>query len=200
VGQTAITKGATASNAFFTASYTVASAGNHTIVLTSTAGMYIIGFEVIENTTSGVKVTNLGQAGRKTSDITGRISGALTAYAPDVTLIGLGTNDMLQGVSTSTFQTNMQTLITAALTTGDCILVVPPTDGSGNNNSALMQSYSAVYYALADSNNIPIVDMNKRLINYSTGLLNDGVGHLTNRGAWEFAAAVGAVLGQAVWL
>lgn len=211
-GGTATALTVQASAGVYSQAFTIASAGAHTVTLTSGAGqIWFTGFRVDENVTSGVQVHNLGQSGAQASTFTNtsntNIPNAIKSLNPDLTIIALTTNEMLNTVAVATAQTNLQTLITAGLVSGSVVLEVPIGDGSGGSNeTANFLTYQAMLYGLADSNGIGLIDAHKRIYPYNTtafgapystagGLLvADAVGHLTNAGAADRAGQVYSAL------
>ncbi len=116
----------------------------------------------------------------------------ITLLAPDLTIIALGINDWQQSVSITTYTNNIQGLITRALTVGDCLLLAPnPT------NSTIMlpqqQPYISAEYALAQSNNIPVVDIWSRFVSQPSasvlGMMGDFL-HPNGVGYADIAQAV----------
>ena len=85
---------------------------------------------------------------------------SIVTYAPDITLISLGINDLrTSGANNSvnTFSTNMQSLITQAASGGGKVgLVVPPPCDLANEGSFTFNQLITVYKNLSSVNNIPL--------------------------------------------
>lgn len=93
---------------------------------------------------------------------------------PAVALIMFGTNDILRGVPLTTFQANMQTIISTSITMGviPVISTIPDIDGPTGGQ---VQSFNNVIRALAASNGTPLWDYWSALQTLpSRGLSSDG--------------------------
>lgn len=90
------------------------------------------------------------------------------AVAPDLSLIAVTRNDCTNGTPIASFIGNYQILINACIASGDVILVIEP---MGNVAPAIYAQYVQAVYALAASNNCPVVDFT---------LLWDLYGSITN--------------------
>jgi hypothetical protein len=75
-----------------------------------------------------------------------------------LTIINLGINDWENAVSTTTFNTNMQAIITAAKLAGDVLLATPNTT-NGTASIATQATYVAKIQTLATSNSVKLVDL-----------------------------------------
>lgn len=186
--------------------YTVTGLSNavHTVVvtLTSTSYVYLIGAEV--RGTTGVTVTGCGIGGATSTDFvtTNNAGGrkAVLAWAPDVVLIDLLTNDAntLTIIPAATSKANMQALITEYSATADVILVasIPGYDNTAAAPVAFT-AYRQALYDLADSNNLPVLDLYDRWGTYASanglGLMTDSL-HPNAAGYADIAAAASALL------
>lgn len=136
------------------------SLGAHTINIVRASGTVQILGVVASN--SAIKEISLYQAGYSSGTSVHWSSSAvvnsnipvLTQIAPDLTIAMACRNDNAVATGTSTFSTNMQTLITAAKLSGDIILVSSP-PANGEDFSA----YNTVLSTLSGSNNIPYIDV-----------------------------------------
>lgn len=98
--------------------------------------------------------------------------GNIALMGQDLTIIMLSTNDMLQTngpISVATMRSNLQNIITQALIAGDVIICCPvPLVVDANTQSAAAQAqYIAAIMSLANSNNIPVVDLFDRWVSYA---------------------------------
>lgn len=203
-GTVTIDGGAVANTAFNasidvvqTTSYTVASAGAHTMVITNNGAnnFQFAGYEVIENITTGVRVSNMGAGAMTTAGpAAAKFLAGVDIYQPDLSVIFLGANDMRTAVALATSLANLQTLITKCLTYGSVALVVPTGDGTnGFTENATFTAYQRMIYGLADTNNCAAIDLHKRLKDFD-GATGDAIGHLTNTGAYDFAGCIGNIV------
>lgn len=160
-----------------TVAVTVPVGGTITLTATTAASMYILGVNVRKAST--VEVTNAGLSGAAAADWLPTAnadafyniykSATLTAL-PDVVVIELDANEALNGVTTATFKTNMTTLINAlkALTTTPEIFLVhacsmvPGGGGYAAVTQATWDSFGSALYDLADTFDVPLLDMTHR--------------------------------------
>jgi lysophospholipase L1-like esterase len=139
----------------------------HTVVISSTsASGYFIGAKIRQPT--GLLISNFGASGTKTSDwINSSFSGEQSMSTvinptPDVVLIALGgTNDSPGGVvSVSAYQANLASLVTTYQGLASAPNVILVSEICPNTvTTAAFQPYTAAMYAVADSANIPLIDI-----------------------------------------
>lgn len=155
-----------------TLTMTAGSVGSHTLNLNWSSGgqVNVIGAYAYNSTISQINVVNAGsgaetstQAATQTNAYSPGNSGIYSAIGCNLTAIKLGINDVDSGVSAATYKANIQTIITAAKTAGsDVILVSPIPSNPSNNVGNISNAAQATYYynlnALAQTNNVPIVD------------------------------------------
>jgi lysophospholipase L1-like esterase len=180
-------------------------AGVHTLNIKHINGngaTYIVGIDGYNSASKAVKVGNAAIGGTKTADwiTTGYPNlstfTAITAVAPDLTIICLGINDAGSSVSASTYQSNLQALITAAQTVGDVLLCsMPPSDTAPY--TTFEPTYLPVLQALAASNNCGYLDLYSRWVSYTSanalGYFADGL-HPSTLGYSDWAQSVMNVL------
>jgi lysophospholipase L1-like esterase len=145
--------------------------GTHTIncATTSTSSTWLCGMAVHNSTAAALEMYNMGISGitAATYNVAG-MAAALATIAPHVTLINITTNDInTTPTSIAAYTANIQALITAALATGDCILMIAIPASGANWNNGVNLTYQAAVYALAASNNIPILDLTQRWVSYA---------------------------------
>lgn len=87
----------------------------------------------------------------------------ILAYAADHTFYELIINDAVLGTNVTTYGTTLQSLVTKALGSGGCTLVVgnmtDPTFNSNATPQATQQLYRQKIYDIAAANNIAVIDM-----------------------------------------
>lgn len=146
-----------------------AAATTNSVSITYNTGgsVYIVGVEPYLSTTRKVRVANAGVGGSKTTDWVSNANnlggpGLIQAYAPDLTILSLGVNDTSTPVDVATYIANMQTIITAAQSSGDVILMPPFPSQSAAGASLL--SYEAQYAAaVRTAFGLPIADLTARV-------------------------------------
>lgn len=161
-----VTLGATLTNK--TATITGLPNTTHTITVTNTAVGYTVlinGFAI--RSATGVVVDNWGVGGSNSADWASTAAGGLaagqaaisTATNPDLIVINIMANDVLGNVGDTTFKTNMQAVITRALTLGtpDVLLVANVPNGVADDTV-----YRARLYELATTNDLPLLDLQDR--------------------------------------
>lgn len=133
---------------------------SHTVVLTATAARAFVAAIGVNNA-EGICLINASQCGSTAAQWLGTnaysdLINALIAAQPGVVLAELGSNETAQSVSASTFQTNMQTIITKLKTAS----IAPFLTATMQYPLAPMWN---VMYNLADSNGLPLLDMQDRI-------------------------------------
>jgi lysophospholipase L1-like esterase len=187
-----------ASLAVASTTYTV-TAGTHTINITGATGgqVFILGIEVALSTAPAVHVANAGKGASKTSDWIGT-SGPydfltmFDLYQPDLTIIDLGINDAGVSTSTSTYQTNLTTIVTKAQLYGDVLLTSFPPSG-GSPHSTVEPTYLPILQAVATAKGCGYVDLYSRWVSYASanalGFMNDNL-HPNSLGYADWAQAI----------
>ena len=187
---------------------TAGSAGTSN-TLTIAAGIGNVDVVGVEPVLSTVKQLYVGNAGVGSSLSSSWAGGSATfggipfikTVAPDLTIISLGINDGAALVSPATFQTNMQTIITAAQVSGDVLLTDFPQTYLPSTTQAkynVEQSYLPIYAQLAAANNCAYLSFNARLggVGFNTGLMaSDGV-HPYDTGYFDWAQFIANVAGS----
>lgn len=138
----------------------------HTINIQATGtgkNFILLAVATSDSTASSVLVHSAGASGIQAVQAaasTGSTSYAagIAAIAPDLTILNLGTNDWINGISASAFDSAMRSLITAAQTTGDVLLIVPPYSNPSVTALANQDAISNQIRALADSLSLPYID------------------------------------------
>jgi hypothetical protein len=140
----------------------------------SGGGVYIAGAEAYDSSKKWVSVINAGWPGAQSNnwDDTGGapfgVIPGLGVVAPDLTIINLGKNDCYKGTNTvSQFTTHMQAIITACLASGDVILRTFYPNDVAYGSVATQQTYVDAIYALAKTNNLPVIDTYGRWVSYA---------------------------------
>lgn len=138
--------------------------GSHTLNLKWNAGnFYVVGVDAYSSATRQVSIWNAAWFGSSTTNWTGNTFlydplQALVSIAPHATVINLGINDWNGSVAVSLYKTRMQTIITAAATVSDIVLVAPvPTDSTATR--ATQAEFVAAVHELAITNNCPVIDL-----------------------------------------
>ena len=177
------------------------SAGEHTATITASADwvkVYAAGFRQ----PSGVVVQNVGISGISSAELFafqgwqgagGQLSQPWTLFHPgnvahDLVVLELGVNDQAEGVSVATYRANMQRLVEWARTRGPDVALVASNAFAGAQSSTWHQ-YVAALYDVADSHDVPLLDLSDRFGPWDAynadgathDLADDGV-HLTPAG------------------
>ncbi len=121
-----------AANDLLRTEITFATKSNSPIIITRTGGgsMEIAGLVAWDSAAPGVEISNFGVYGTVSSFHTVSTNpysplNALAYYAPHLTIINLGTNDLAQSVPLETYIANIRALVNAAKTTSSVILCWP---------------------------------------------------------------------------
>lgn len=154
--------------------------GTHTINIQRNGvggQVFIIGIATRNSTVKTIDIYNLGGGGSTSSDwVTSnqiQYLNALQAYAPDLTVIDIGINDRRLGLYTTTYESNLRTLVNGAKASGDVILCVPAPSSfaySAYTTADNIAAYNAAIYRIAAEKNCPVI--NKEMIFQSYDLAN----------------------------
>ncbi|QAY16082.1 hydrolase [Arthrobacter phage Elesar] len=179
----------------------------HTITITRTSGtVEIFGVE-IRRTTTGVRIYNAGIAGAKVASLANSTwdsvaqtvaGGAASQFTADAIFLCCEINDMTGGggsvVDAATYKTQMQTAINNLKVNGASLVLITANPVQTGDFTA----YTKALYDLADTNDLPLIDMQDRWGSYTTanarGMMGDTV-HPSPAGNAEFTRAVLNALG-----
>ncbi len=142
----------------------------------------------ILQTKTGWDVVNAGQNGREIPRRSFELAASCESVAqhnPDLTIVMLGTNDLLQGADPQTVAARMETFIQQLL--GSVLLIAPPPlqRGAWVTEDALVVSsrlLGEAFRQVAERLNIPFADSN----DWNISLAFDGV-HFSEAGHGAFA-------------
>lgn len=176
-------------------------ANTYNVTWDSVATAYFTGMEAYDSSKKWVSVMNTGRSGAKASDLAA--PGVISTFAginADLHIIMCGINDWVNAVSLSSFQSNLQTVITAAAAVGDVVLVTPFPNLQGAAPAPSVQDgYYSVVLSLAVSNNLPVIDLYGRWVSYAVsnpyGLYGDA-NHPNAVGYADTAQAIFNAIGR----
>jgi lysophospholipase L1-like esterase len=159
--------------------------GSHTLNIARSGiggNVQIIGIETYNSAAFGIDVFNWGYHGSTSTTWNSTAlayspANAIAAIAPDVVTIGLGINDT-GATADATFRTNIQVLITKAVSVGDCIIVIPnPVIADGQYSQANQNTLRQSLLSLAATNDLPVIDRKLSMESYTqanaSGLMYD---------------------------
>lgn len=175
----------------------------HTITITrATGAVYIFGAEVRSHATRGVLLYNAGYAGIKVATLADQtwyqltpISARVANWNSDLIFVMCETNDANAAATPAeVYKTQMQTAITAARANGASVILMTAIPSSGVDFTL----YTKALYELADSNDLPLIDLQDRWQTYAasnaSGLMADAL-HPTAAGYADIARALFITLG-----
>lgn len=185
---------------------TTASLGTNTLNLSWSSGgaVKVIAIEGYNSATEQVSVMNCGWGGSKAADWTGTTNffsplNVIDTFAPDLTLINLGVNDLGPATPVATYKSSLQTLITECLLYGDVALVAFTPISIANKDLATQSTYIDALYELGVTNSIPVIDLWRRFVSYEImnplGMYFD-VLHPNGNGYADMAQGVFNVIGK----
>jgi hypothetical protein len=157
---------------------TAGSAGTHVlnIVGPSSSGyLAILGINAYSSTSPILRVANVGIGASQSvfwASQTNPYNYGLwaTNFTPDLSIIDLGINDSWNSVAAATYKTNMQTVITEGLVSGDVILktMVPSGGGGGYPQAPVFEPlYQPQIWSLAQTNSLGLIDVYSRWTSYT---------------------------------
>lgn len=158
----------------------LANAVHKAIAWRTTGTKSVLGFELLNNATYGVRTYNAGISGAKTDSLASAAYRNVqqtmlktAGWGADAVFIMCETNDAGQGTSVATFKANIQAAITAAVNAQTDVILVTGFPLNGTD----LTPYTAALYELADSNDLPLLDMQARWGTWAAanalGLFND---------------------------
>lgn len=144
----------------------------HAVLITPVTGTtYLTGMEAYNSSKKQISVLNTAYGGAwleattspgllNTSNPYG-FSSDLPTLAPDLTIIMVGVNDMINTEGTSTFQSRLGTMIAKARQTGDVALAsfLPAQNSVSNLSQTNQASFEAAIDAAAVANNVGVIDL-----------------------------------------
>lgn len=146
---------------------------NYTLNCTWVSGgpVYIIGFNSFE---TFFRLFNGGASGLTSAQAAANSNvwgyrNVLSTIAPALTFVSLGINDWVANVDLNTYMSNMQSIISTALETGDVIIITPPPSATSQAPQERQQAFVDSMYALAAQNNCPLLDFYTRIRTQESG-------------------------------
>jgi lysophospholipase L1-like esterase len=189
-------------------------ATNHVLKFTRDAGfagnVYILGVEASLSTRKTVRIGNCGVSGSTSgqwADDAGSYAAldCIRAYAPDLSVIGLGINDATVGtpVTVAAFTTNLTAIAAAAAASGDVILcsVIPSDSGAGSTQRDLTKeaAFRDAARDIAKANGYAFVNIYDRWESYTVangkGWMSDGL-HPKAEGYADYAWVIRNILSR----
>jgi lysophospholipase L1-like esterase len=167
---------------------------------------YVVGVDCFVANKPQFQICNAGVSGSNTTgwNQTGGWSGhsMITKWAPDLTVIALTVNDIMQNVSLATAETNLTAIINTAQATGDVIICSPFPSQPGTNNNQNQAAFRDMIKTLATTKKCGFID----LLEYSggwdawnaKGYEYDAIGHLKDAGMEATAKAVSEAIRAAL--
>lgn len=186
-------------------------AGSRIVVTAASAAMVVLGGFEVYTPGAGLTVHNIAQSGSgatlaagkgwsTTSDLNQNLAiwsgkfGSVFLQTPSTVHLALGGNDLLNGASDATI-TAALTKIRNAFPNSDCFLYLEPRPQSAT--LARWSTYCAAFYALADTLDVPLFDIEDRLGGYTVettlGLVGDTFGHLSRAGYADWGRSTALV-------
>lgn len=153
--------------------FTVARAA-HTINITpdNLGTLFIIGITAWDSTIPAIDAIQLGFNGAKTADFTntGAVWSPMTVLptlVPDLTVVMLTVNDSNNNTALATYQSQTQTIITTAKSTGDVLLAVGPPSNTTQATDGTLDKYIAILQNLAILNNCGLLNLKTRWTSFA---------------------------------
>lgn len=149
-------------------------AGTHTIniVPSNTGSFYVAGILTWTSTTPAVDVIQTAYSGGTVSAFIGAgnpWSGipALQILAPDLTIVALTVNDSNSLTNLGAYASGLQTIVTAAKISGDCLLMAGPPSNTTQATNGTLSQYIQAGQAVAAANNCAYLDIPQRWTSYA---------------------------------
>ena len=120
----------------------------------------------------------------------------VAAVAPDLVIIELGINDINSSVGSSTYQTNLASLVSQAQATGADVLMIAPISSGGT--IASQPPYMAAALDVANAAGVPYFDVNAKWGGFSganaSGFMNSDQIHPTAAGYSNEAVTIKQII------
>lgn len=186
---------------------TASAPGIHTVNISYVSGgnVRIQGIEAWNSKISQLQIMSTGWGGATAENISDSTQpysplGGIGFCAPDLTVINIGINDWIAGTNTTTFSNAIDSLITEAKISGDCVIMMPFPSNPLQVTAATQDIYANILRARAINANVPVIDVYDRLQPYSlyTSIYGDnlhpnGAGYAVGADALvQFLRAAGA--------
>ena len=138
-------------------------AGNHTVRINGPASgsLYVVGIAG-RNGTSGVRFYPFGLTGSRSTDwvsTTDNRAQAIAAYAPNLFIIAVNTNDFTFQTSLTTFRANIESLIVAAQAVNSDVLMLVENPNGVGPGPIPQSDYRDVMLSLADQYDCALLDI-----------------------------------------
>jgi lysophospholipase L1-like esterase len=164
-GAAAVTVTPSGTNVLHTTTVTGLASTTHTVVITTTTNTATYVECVNVRQTSGIQIANHGISGSNTTHWIGPLwyhAKAVAETLPsDGVFLSLGTNDSGTGVTIADFKTNMTTIVSAQKALGRPVMLILPTAPATTHVAyASWPNYVAAHYDLAESLDVPLLDLN----------------------------------------
>ncbi len=198
---TLVPAGAVGGFARLEASFTTRDASPIVVTRTGPASnLQLVGMVAWDSTRAGIEVANFGVFGVTSAfqaDTSAAFSpaAALAVYAPHLTVVNLGTNDIAQNLAMATWLANVRAIVQQARASGSVILTWPAVGGSAPTGGpdALRAQWRTALRALAFDNDCLFVDeealLGGRAVAQASGAFADGL-HET---AWAYDVQAAAI-------
>ena len=147
--------------------------GAHVLNLKRVSGAaYQIGWIAYDSTTPAIDVVKMGWGGSTSSNWNPTTTGwepvsAIPVLGAALLVINLGINDWETGIPPATTAANIQALITAQKNAGGDVIICMPTPTGGTASPATQATYLPPLIALANSNNIPLINWTARYTSWA---------------------------------
>lgn len=169
------------------------------LTIAATGQVYVVAIEPWLSTTSTIRIGNAGVPSTTllswNDATTFKSLQAIAAYAPDLTIIGLGVNDAGTtgaGIDAATYMSRLSGLVTAAALTGDVVCLTPVP-----SQTASQAASEASYQAALIASTYPVIDLFGRAGSYAAmnalGFMADDR-HPNSRGYGDLVLPIAAAL------
>lgn len=174
---------------------------SNTISIVPTVGQcYVVGVEFWLNGTAKVRI---GNGGIGTTGVAQHVTpsqltswGTLpvcTAYAPDLTIVGLGVNDRGAGRTAAQYQADMVTLLNGLRAINSDIIIASEAPSQSAPQATNEATFNQILSNLANTYQCPYYAYNERCQSYTVynaaGYMADGL-HQNNKGYWDWANGI----------
>lgn len=153
--------------------------GSNTLKVARVSGtVKIVGYEAYLSTQATVDVINSGVGGVVAANFTGNggskpygLPTVLATFAPDAIFVQMDNNDAISGTSTTTYKSEITSLLTGgAVSTDPFLIAQEPCGSAGGCNSSTLPPYIVAQQQVAAASSLPFVNQVARITSYDNVL------------------------------
>ncbi|MGC3991700.1 MAG: SGNH/GDSL hydrolase family protein [Chthoniobacteraceae bacterium] len=179
-------------------------AGTHSVNIRRVSGsIFIFGMKTFDSSIPGVSVMNCGLGATSSDDLTNgtdanyKPTTVLSYLAPALVVINVGIKDCYTGVAASTYQTNLNNLVSTLKSSGASVIIASAGTFSDPSYSTYVSQFIPAMQAVAKNQNCLFINSTTRFGSYLNANTLGFVGsslHLSAAGYADYAEEISAFI------